>query len=42
MSKDKFPDEKACILISTYSMMGYQGRRSAESQEIYDKLKNHE
>jgi len=41
-SKDKFPENQATIVISTYSMMGFQGKRSAESQELYDKLKNHE
>lgn len=30
---------KACIVISTYSMMGYGGKRSAESNAMYEKMK---
>lgn len=39
-SKDKLPTEgSACIVISTYSMMGYSGKRSSESHEYHRKLK---
>ena len=38
-SKDKIPDSnRACIVISTYSMMGYGGKRSAESAAVYEKI----
>jgi DNA excision repair protein ERCC-3 len=38
-SKDKVPDpSKACIIISTYSMMGYSGKRSSESAVVYEKV----
>ena len=38
-SKDRIPDtSRACIVISTYSMMGYGGKRSSESAIIYDKV----
>lgn len=29
---------KACVVISTYSMMGYGGKRSAESASVYEKI----
>jgi DNA excision repair protein ERCC-3 len=39
-NKDRMVDvNEACILISTYSMLGFSGRRSAESQEIFEKIK---
>jgi DNA excision repair protein ERCC-3 len=35
--KDAMP-EGACIVICTYSMMGYAGKRSVESQAVFDQL----
>ena len=37
-----FEKDTAGVLISTYSMMGFTGKRAAESQEMFDKLKNRE
>jgi DNA excision repair protein ERCC-3 len=39
LSKDKAPQPtKACIVISTYSMMGYSGKRSVEAANVYEKI----